>query len=189
MNTFFRAKDHTKAHFKPFGKWDEAAKALGRLEPDIKYAALRAQELVSKQIYRKVKAHLRDQDLPWKPLNSKYSEKKQNLGMDPRILIMSGSYYHAIHIWKRSNGWQYFVGVKKGEYGITLSGKRSRLPIASIAAIHEFSSNAKRKRPLWNPTIREMGNTPGLKKLYLTKFANILRRRGLGRYITRLKSF
>jgi hypothetical protein len=47
-----------------------------------------------------------------------------------------------------------------------MNGKRSRLDIATIATIHEFSRGKRiPRRPLWNPTIKEMGSSKGIQKI------------------------
>lgn len=183
-NNFFPKKVYAKATFKPFGKWDEAVRLLGRLNPDIKAAALRAQQIVATDIMNEVRWHLISQDLPWKPLSAKYKKAKTSRGLDSRKLISHGTYYESIEVWKRANGWQYFVGVKRGRYGKTLDGKKSKLDISTIAIIQEFGKN---KRPLWNPTIMGLGGSRGIKEMYINRFeAQLRRRKGLSRYIKRL---
>ncbi len=184
-NNFFQKSKHTSARFKPLGKWDEAVRLLGRLNPEIKAAALRAQELIATDILNHVRWHLISQDLPWRPLKKKYKTAKRQRGLDTRMLISHGTYYESIEVWKRANGWQYFVGVKKGKFGKTLDGKKSKIDISTVAIIQEFGRN---RRPLWNPTIMEMGGTRGIKELYLNKFeAQLRRRKGLSKYIKRLR--
>jgi len=186
MRTFFGNTPQLK--FTPTGKWDEASRLMGRLNPEIKEASVKAQWKLCEEILKRVKRHMIRQDLGWKPLNRKYVKLKKGLGWDHRMLLATKDYYDNIMIWKRANGWQVFVGVKPGIYGRTIRGKRAKKDIASIATIHEFA-RGKRRRPLWNPTIREMGNTPGIKKMYLDQFEKELKKGGLKKYIYRLKGF
>jgi hypothetical protein len=174
--------------FQPTGKWDEATQLIKRLDPGIKEASVKAQWKMCEEILKKVKKHMIKQDLGWSPLNDKYVRLKKKLGRDRRILIATKDYYDNIMIWKRANGWKVYIGVKPGIFGRTLRGKRAKEDIATIAAIHEFS-RGRRRRPLWNPTIREMGNTKGFKKLYLDNFEKELRKAKLGKYLHRLKAF
>lgn len=183
MRTFFTRNDVGKLTYKPFGDWAGAVRVFSRLSPEIKVACIRAQEKVGATILKKVKAHLLKQDLPWRPLNKRYKRSKAKGGWDTRILLATHSYYDNINMWKRSNGWYVFVGVKKGVYGKTMSGKKTAIDIATIAYIHEFSQKAKRRRPLWNPVIREMGNTPGLKAEFIKRLKTELRRSGLRKYL------
>lgn len=183
MRTFFTRDDVGKVTYEPFGDWAGAVRVFSRLSPEIKVACVRAQEKLAMAILKKVKAHLLKQDLPWRHLTAKYLKKKTKAGWDSRILLATHSYYNNIEFWKRSNGWNVFIGVKKGVYGITLEGKKSAIDIATIAYIQEFSENRKRRRPLWNPVIREMGNTPGLKAEYIKKLKVELRKSGLRKYL------
>lgn len=165
--------------FKPFGRWEETIYTTKRLKANIKAASLSAQMSVCREIARRVKAHLRDQDLPWRELSRRYVKQKEKYGRDPRILISHGIYYHAIEVFQKGNQKLAFVGVRRGIYGKTVKGKRGRLQVADYAAIAEFSYNPKFRRPVWNPTIRDMGNSPGLKALYSKFFYNALKRRGV----------
>lgn len=168
--------------FKTFGKWDETIRLMQRLKPAIKNASLAAQVIVCEEICRKVKNHLLKQDLPWVPLTKAYATTKANKSLDDRMLIAWGSYYEAIKVWRIGNQHMVMVGIRKGIYGKTPTGKRSRLEIAQIAAFHEFSANPLRRRPLWNPTIQELGGQKGIKSLYLKNLYNQLRKRNIPVY-------
>ena len=184
MKTFFTRNDNQVLTFKPFGDWADAVRTFSRLDKEIKVASIRAQEKMALVILKKVKDHLRKQDLPWRKLSKKYAAKKKKLGWDHRILIATSSYLNNITYWKRANGWYVYIGVKKGVHGINLyTKKKNPIDIATIAYIHEFSSGTKRYRPLWNPTIRELGNKPGIKALFLKHLKTELRRSGLRKYL------
>lgn len=175
---------YTQAKFKPFGKWDEAVQKMGRLNPEIKDAALSAQKALCGDILNAVKWHIIKQDLPWKKLSSKYRAKKLKYGRDRRKLISHGLMYENITMWKRANGWQYFVGIPRGIYGLTVSGKTNKRDLATVAISNEFG---RHRRPLWGPTIQEFGGAKGIKVTYIDLFEKRLRRRGLGKYVKRLK--
>lgn len=166
-------------HFKLYGKWEETIRTINRLNPAIKAASIAAQISVCKEISKRVKNHIRNNDLPWNPLSEKYLRQKADRGWDSRILIASGTYYHSIEVFTKGSQHLVYVGVRRGVYGKTLSGKKNNLEVAKIAAIHEFSYNPKRRRPVWNPTIREMGNIPGIKNLYIQHLYKQLKRRGI----------
>lgn len=171
--------DDLKMEVKLFGDWAKAIRTFQGLSRKIKIASLEAQTKVCEAVVKKVKAHLRNQDLGWAPLNPKYLERKSERGLDSRALIAYGNYYHAIGVWKKGNQHLVFAGVKRGIYTRSLTGKRSKLDIATIAVIHEFSSGKKiPKRPLWNPTLREFGKK-GIKDLYVKNLRTSLRRQGL----------
>lgn len=189
MKTFFTRNTTHQLSFKFLGDWTGTVEKLRKLDPVLKVATVKAQENMALIIMNKVLGHLQKQDLPWKKLNKRYKANKQKDGWDHRILLATHSYFENIGFWKRQNGWHVFIGVKPGVYGKSMTGKKPELDIATIAYIHEFSQNEKRRRPLWNPTIRELGNTPGIKKLYLTELHKQLKKHGLTPLIKKLKSF
>lgn len=176
-----------RVEIKPVGNWEQTIRVIQKMGPAIKAVSIDAQTKVAKEILKKVRGHLRDQDLKWRPLNPLYAKQKASRGLDSRTLIAHGSYYHALEIWKSTwNGHMVFVGVKKGKYGTSLSGKKSKLDISTIAAIHEFSSGRKiPRRPLWNPTLKEMGGQKGLKELYMNYLLSGLKRKGIP--VTRIR--
>ena len=154
-----------KMEIELFGDWDEAIETFQNLKPKIKIASIKAQWKVCKEVEKKIKQHLINQDLNWKGLNVKYKARKSSLGLDGDILYAYGNYSRAIHTWENPGSSFVYVGVKKGIFTKTLSGKQSRIDISSIAYIHEFSK--KIARPLWNPTIEEMGGSIGLQAMYM----------------------
>ena len=165
---------------KPIGNWQKTIRTFQQLGPAVKRASIKAQLKVCNEIAKKVKAHLRNQDLGWKKLSPEYAQRKQELGLDHRILMAYGNYYHSIEVWQVGNRHMTFVGVKKGKYTQTLSGKRSSLDIATIATLHEFSRGKHfPRRPLWNPTITEIGGAAGIKKMYVNSLRYWLRKEGL----------
>lgn len=169
-----------RVEFKLFGQWSETIRVLNKLSPTVKECSLIAQMKICLEICKRVKKHLKNQDLNWEPLSESYSKRKSEEGLDTGILMAYGTYYNNITAWQKGNQHLAFVGVKKGIYTRELSGKRSRLDIATIAAVHEFSSGRRiPKRPLWNPTIREIGGVPGIKKLYVKHLVGSLRVRGI----------
>lgn len=169
-----------RVEFKLFGQWDETIRILNKLSPRIKECSLIAQMKICKEICKRVKGHIKNQDLSWQPLSVNYAKRKSDHGLDGGILNAYGNYYNNVEAWQKSNQHFAFVGVKKGKYTRGINGKRSKLDIATIAAVHEFSSGRRiPRRPLWNPTIAEMGGAPGLKKLYVKHLVGSLRVRGI----------
>lgn len=169
-----------KITFKLFGDWDKTIRILQKIGPDVKSASIKAQMKVGNEVCKKVKQHLRNQDLGWPRLDEKYLSKKRRAGMSGKTLYGYGNYYNAIEVWKSGNNHLINIGVKKGKYTKDLRGKRSRLEIAQIAAIHEFSSGRKiPRRELWNPTFKEMGGIKGLRKMYVNSLMHHLSRMGI----------
>jgi len=169
-----------RIQFKLFGQWDETVKTLNRLSPTIKECSLIAQMKICTLIAKKVKAHLKNQDLNWQPLNPDYAKRKNEAGLGTETLVAYHQYYNNIQAWQVGNQHIAYVGVKKGIYTRNLQGKRSKLDVASIAAVHEFSNGTKiPRRPLWNPTIAEIGGAPGLKQMFVKHLVGSLRVRGI----------
>lgn len=166
--------------FELFGDWEKTIKLLQKMGPEVKEASLKAQLKVGKQICKIVKGHLRNQDLGWVALNEKYAEKKSDSGLDGRTLIAYGAYYNAIQVWQSGNRHLVNIGVRNGIYTHDLRGKRSKLEVAKIAVIHEFASGKRiKKRPLWNPSIVEIGGAKGIKKMYINALVYHLSRAGI----------
>lgn len=173
-------KDDSRLEIKMYGNWDKTIRTIQKLSPSIKACSIKAQLTIGRQIEKKIKDHLLYQDLKWKPLNNQYLDRKEKAGMDDRTLIGWGTYYHSIKTWQVSNHHLVMVGVRRGIYTKDTSGKRSNLEVAEIAMIHEFTTNPKKvRRPLWNPTLAEMGGARGLKALYIKHLLATLRRNGI----------
>lgn len=166
--------------FKLFGQWDESIDILNRMGKEVKQASLKAQFKICQDIAKRVKKHIKNQDLNWQPLSPIYEQRKEAAGLSGRILEAYSNYYNNISVWSIGNQGYAYVGVKKGIYTRNLQGKRSTYDLATIAAIHELSQGKKiPRRPLWNPTIAELGGAPGLKKMFVSSLIGHLRSRGI----------
>lgn len=166
--------------FKLFGQWEETISVLNKLGPSIKQGSIKAQMKICQDIAKRVKKHIKLQDLDWQPLSEEYAKRKDEAGLSGNILEAYENYYNNIDVWTVGTQGYVFVGVKKGIYTRGLSGRRSKYDIATIAAIHELSQGRKiPRRPLWNPTIAELGGAPGLKAAFVGHLVGILRVKGI----------
>lgn len=167
--------------FELYGEWDKAIRTLGKVGPAAKIASLYAQMKVANIIKKKVVGHLVNQDLGWRALSDKYLAQKSKVAADTAILFAWNQYYLNIDVWHKSNEHTVFVGVKKGKYTYSVwDHRKSKIDIATIAFIHEFSRGKRvPRRPLWNPTIAEMGGEKGIKDLFLKHFMGKLRSMGI----------
>lgn len=164
----------------PVGNWARVIRTVQNLGPDFKEAGLKAQMKVAREIVRKVKAHIRNQDLGWRPLAESTIAIKESYGLDSKVLYAHGGYYRAIEAWQKGSQHMVFAGVKKGKYSRAYSGRKRAIEIAQVAALHEFSSGKRfPRRPLWNPTIREMGGARGIKDMFMGSFLYWLRMKGI----------
>jgi len=181
-NTFFQGLVNANSRIKVelFGQWDEAIRVMQRLDPEIKEASVKAQMQIMEQVKKAVKAHLRNQDIPEmvsKPYNAKYAEAKVDAGRDSRFLLSWGTYYRSIEVWRTGNFHFAYVGVRNGIKTRALSGKAARLDVARIAYIHETGGKKVPRRPLWNPTIKEMGGANGFKEAFVEYLHKNLRKK------------
>lgn len=174
-------------NFKLTGDWNDAIRKLSSLDVNIKTACMKAQVVVGKKVIDKVKHHMRHQDLGWPKLNTKYKRRKIKKGFDPRTLISTRTYLSNIDMWSRKNGWHLFVGVRKGVFSRNINGKKNKVDVATIATYHEFARKKKKKRPLWNPTFRELGGTKGIRNIYVEEIERGLKNKGYGYYLRRLR--
>lgn len=167
--------DGYRLQFKLVGEWKSTMDIIKRLPAAMKSSSLEAQVKLGDDVVKRVKKHLRNQDLGWRPLSSETSAKKNLKGLDSRILFAWGNYYNNIKVWKVGNQKALLIGVRTGIHTRSYGGRKSKYDIARIAAIHEFSSGKRvPRRPLWNPTIAEYG-IRGFKELYLKFFKARLR--------------
>lgn len=163
-----------------FGPWSYVTKLLTYLEPEIRKAAISAQRKVAESYVRKIKAHLRNQDIPgWTPLTPKYADWKMGKFGNEDLLMASTQYYESIEAWR--SGGVYMAGVKKGQKYKYSRGKRKR-EVSEVAYIHEMwsmSGGNKPKRPLWGYTLnQDMGGKEGIRKLVNNIFRDKLRDKG-----------
>lgn len=164
----------------PMGNWDAVIGMLNTLGPKVRRASMRAQLKVAKEIVKRVKRHLREQDLNWPPLAPTTVQEREKHGINSsRILYARGTYYNAIQAWSSDSRKMVFAGVKKGTMAVSYGGERRRMDVGQIAAIHEFSRGRKvPRRPLWNPTLKELGKE-GMKLMFMGSLLYYLRMSGV----------
>jgi hypothetical protein len=161
---------------KLFGPWNKVRNLLNDLPRNIKIVSISAQRSVADRYVAKVKAHLKNQDIPgWTPLSDRYADYKMSKFGAEDILIATWDYYDNITSWRSQN--VYHAGVKSG---ITYPGNHG-IEIARVAAIHEAWANTPGRphRPLWAYTLNEdMGGLRGIKVMVNEIFKRRLREKG-----------
>jgi hypothetical protein len=161
-------------NFSLFGDWDRVKRLMNSLPRNLQLISISAQRSVAERYARKVKAHLKNQDIKgWTPLSSKYADKKMAKYGEEDLLIASWDYYNAIKAWRTNK--VYSAGVPAGL--IYPNGKE----IAKIAQIHEaWSYMAGRPhRPLWTYTLNnDMGGLKGMRNTVNKIIRDKLRERG-----------
>lgn len=152
------------------GNWQGEMRKMRMLAPDIYSSALWGQEKAARKLVKIVKGHLINQDLKdWTQLSEKTLKRKT----DWRILIDSETYLNNIKAFRK--GYVYYAGVKRG---VT---QPNGIETARVAAIHEFRSLATKgapRRPLWAPSIEEMGGAKGIRNIVIKAIAAKLAMRG-----------
>ena len=139
-------KNFPQITIKKQGNWAGATWNYKMLNKSIRETIVKEEKAIAKELYQRVRAHIRDQDLPWKrPSKNKRGSK---------LMIHWGTYYHSITT--GSNKLEAWVGVRKGLYH-----PRTGQEIHRIATWQEYGTNSHKhkipKRPLWGPSIEEMG--------------------------------
>ena len=167
----FNSGDAPAITFELFGNWQRQLFKTSVLAVDIRLSAREGQRVAGEKLSRKVKSHLRNQDLrPWEQLSD--SRKRRKSKNKDLVLIHEEHYYNNIKAWSKRN--TYYVGVKRG---VT---NEKGIEVARIAAIHEDKSinNSGPDRELWGPSIEEMGGPGGIRKMILKRIAAKLIMRG-----------
>ena len=116
--------------------------------------------------------HIRNQDLGWEPLNSKYLERKIEEGKSEKTLIADAEYIRNISSYPANMN--VLIGVDK-----KVKTKDGKETIADVAKTHEYGSEAQGipARPLWRPTYQEILKWLKESKIFAVEIAKDLKRR------------
>lgn len=140
-----------------FGRWDLISDGFSGLDARVKSSAVWGQRKGAELIVKVAKAHINNQDLGWVPRSSTTESG------DGRILVDTEAYYGAIKAWKE--GSTYHAGVPTS----ATNGKGTPIYIYAIA--HEYGLGRVPARPLWRPTLKEVGGKKGVKGIVKTAIA------------------
>lgn len=155
---------------KTIGPWKRELRKMRLLAPDIWASALWGQQKAAKRLVKIVKNHIIKQDLKdWAP-NAPSTKRRKD---DWRVLVDSETYLNNIKAFRKK--FVYYAGVKRG---VTEPNGNET---ARIAAIHEFKSMATKggpRRPLWQPSIQEMGGKKGIRNIVRAAIIAKLIKRG-----------
>lgn len=133
------------------GDWPGVSLALNTLPLSIRSSAIWGQRKAMEKVVKIVKGHINAQDLNWAPRS-----EKRVFG-DPRTLVDTEAYYASIKAWK--DGDSYIAGVPSNATNV--KGDR----IADYALMNELGGGNLPARPLWGPSIEEMGGVPGIRSI------------------------
>lgn len=130
-----------------YGDWMKIRASLKKLDSDEAIGkAAKQMESLGRVITRKLKAHIRKQDLDWAPLSSASIQKK---GFD-KIYVKRGDYLRSI---------TYDVTVENGEVELNVypeGDHYSGLSMQELADYLEYGTAKMRARPLWRPVFAEV---------------------------------
>lgn len=129
---------------KYYGQWNEVRKLLGKgnLGYVISHAYHIAAYSQAEAIRRNIIQNIEGQAYNHTPLKPKYKEWKIKKGLDPRILIATGSYINAIEVFKGGkNTW--CVGIKKGKKN------KEGIELRQIGKWLEYGTKHIPARPHW----------------------------------------
>lgn len=144
---------------KPYGNWQRAQGFISTLSPTVLGSVMYAQKKFMEDLASRAKNHLKNQDLAWEPLAPSTERTKGH----SLILINTYTYQSNIKAWR--SGFTYYAGVKRGIYYETEDGTGAE--VALVAGLHErgYTTPSGRipARPLWAPSIQEMGGMEGIR--------------------------
>lgn len=137
------------------GDWRKTRRFLSVLPFTLKSAARAGEKAAAEKLVAIVKSHIRKQDLAWEPnADSKSGDM---------ILVDTGLYLRSIKSWRSTNG--YMAGVPKTVYN------PDGIRVSDYAIYNEFGFGRGPARPLWDPSLREMGGNKGVRDIVLKTIA------------------
>lgn len=168
------------AAVKPFGNWAAARNRTSTLPQTIKRSIRAAEEKAAKKLIKIVKNHILNQDLGWVPLKPSTVSRK---GHD-NVYIFSKVYFDSLKFWQK--GYTVNIGVPRGVYYPSNLGGEE---VWKVAMWMEYGIPKRNlpPRPLWGPSIQEMGGKDGLQDIVKDALQRKLKREGwdinLGNYL------
>lgn len=152
---------------KAFGDWNRAKSFIRNLSPSIRASVLWGQEKAAKELVKIVKAHIRNQTVPagtsWAPLADSTISRKGSSDW----YLENMEYYDSIGTWREA--YTFYAGIRRGEKN------RNGIEIAKLANILEMGTDKIPARPLWGPSLDEMGGFDGMRAIVLAVLEKKLR--------------
>jgi hypothetical protein len=141
------------------GDWNGVIEFFNNMGVEVKKKTIQAQYDICKDIRDRVIKHILAQDLNWPPL----AEATQNIKKKHKTeaYIDTELYLNSIKVWRDANG--AYVGVKKG---IVYKRVNGNVTLDRVARWMEYGTGGRSPqlpRPLWAPTIEEVGGQEGIR--------------------------
>lgn len=131
---------------------------------DVDVAVRSGQVQAAKRLVKIVKGHITKQDLPWVQLSAETKAMKGHSD----ILLDTKLYFESINYWWENKILK--VGVKRGLH------YDSGVEISNVAALLEFGTRKMPARPLWGPSIQEIGGKEGIQNIVADAIVRKLQR-------------
>lgn len=159
---------------KKVGNWDAAYQFFDEMGYRVKTITLKSQEEIVKKLKKIVVGHLLAQDLNWAPLRASTKEHKypKNANL---ILIDTELYLKSISTFRVGNTWM--IGIKKG---IAYRRRGSFVNVDRVAVLLEYGTTKMVPRPLWTPSIQELGGAKGIRNYIAKAIYEKLKQRARG---------
>ena len=100
--------------------------------------------MVARELVKRLKKRIEEQDSKWKPLNKEYLEYKKRHGLDLRKWVATGELESSITV-KHSHGSYYVTFLRK-------KNKEGRF-FETIARANEYGTSRIPPRPLFRPVL------------------------------------
>lgn len=153
---------------KKTGDWAGALNFLRQMGYRVKTVTNKEQYAVCRELKTIVIGHLVSQDLNWEPLKEKTLKIKNPKNVD-KILIDTELYMNSITLLRQ--GEFVSVGIKKG---MAYRKKGNFTTVDRVANMLEYGTTKMVARPLWQPSIEELGGPKGIRKRIATAIYNKL---------------
>lgn len=142
---------------KKIGDWDGAMRFFRDMGWRVKTVTLKSQEEICRKLKKIIVNHIIAQDMQWEPLSPKTMKIKNPKNKD-LIYLDTELYIKSITVGRVRD--TYWIGIKKG---IAYRRKGSFVNVDRVAAMNEFGNMRVPARPLWEPSILELGGAKGIR--------------------------
>lgn len=141
---------------KEIGDWNGVIQFFDKAGIEVKKKTLEAQWEICKKLKRIVVGHILAQDLNWPQLSHRtIRNKKENKQL---VYIDTETYLDNITTWKKLG--VAYVGIKKGTIH---KRKNGNVNLERVAIWMEYGTRNMPARPLWGPSIDELGGRKGIR--------------------------
>lgn len=157
------------------GNWDRVIRRLQNFQRELDAKMYQAVAQSAEYVKSTAVGHLKDQDLGWQALKSRYLARKKRVkgrgsrSLPEKILIATGTYFQSITSY--IEGLTAFIGVKRG-----VAREADGTDILDIARVHEEGAPQANipARKLWEPTFEE--TKPEIIKRFKQALQEVLRK-------------